>query len=113
MLGYFFGPRIPAQTEAGVEGLEPGNAILSLRFGDLGLHKGLWPVVGKLPDWNPAEWPMFEAVRRDPLKKAKPRLIRYDDNDPSKILSEQVMESDNDLPSDSVAGYRFVEAKRS
>lgn len=113
LLGYFFGPRLASQTEADLSGLEPKDAVLSLRFGDLGLLKGLWPVVGKLPGWNPAKWPMPNAVRRDPLGKTKPILIRYDDNDPSKILSEEVLESDNDLPSDGLAGYGFVEAKLS
>jgi hypothetical protein len=111
LLGYFFGPRLASQAQADLSGLEPGNAILSLRFGDLGLVKGLWPVVGKLPEWNPAEWPMPNAVRRDLLGKAKPILVRYDDHDPSKIVSEEALENDIGLPADGLAGYGFVEAK--
>lgn len=113
LLGYFFGPRLASQVDANVSGLQSRNAILSLRFGDLGLHKGLWPIVGKLPDWNPADWPMPRAVRRDPLGRLKPVLIRYDENDPSKRLSEEVLEDDIDLPADGLAGYSFVEAKLS
>jgi len=64
LLGYFFGPRLVSRKEVALSGLEPENTILRLRSGDLGLLKGLWPVVGKLPDWNPAEW--ADAVRRDP-----------------------------------------------
>lgn len=111
LLGYFFGPRLASLAEADLSGLEPSNAILSLRFGDLGLVKGLWPIMGKLPEWNPAEWPMPSAVRRDLLGNAKPVLVRYDDNDPSKILSEEALEDDNELPTDGLAGYGFVEAK--
>ena len=111
LLGYFFGPRLASRTEVDLSGLEPGNAILRLRFGDLGLFKGLWPVVGDLPDWTPAKWPVPDAVRRDPLGKLKPVLIRYDDGDPSRILSEVTLENDNDLPNDGLAGYGFVEAK--
>jgi len=111
LLGYFFGPRLASQAEADLSGLEPGNAILSLRFGDLGLLKGLWPVVGKLPEWNSTQWPMPHAVRRDPLGKLKPVLVRYDENDPSKRLTEEVLENDIDLPADGLAGYGFVEAK--
>lgn len=111
LLGYFFGPRLATRAEADLSGLEPENAVLSLRFGDLGLLKGLWPVVGKLPDWNSADWPMPDVVRRDPLGKIKPVLIRYDKNDPSKILSEEALENDNGLPADALAGYGFVEAK--
>ena len=111
LLGYFFGPRRASQAEADVSDIEPSKAILSLRFGDLGLVKGLWPVVGRLPDWNPAQWPVPNAVRRDLLGKAKPILVRYDDNDPSKILSEEALENDIDLPAEGLAGHGFVEAK--
>ncbi|WP_294296592.1 immunity 26/phosphotriesterase HocA family protein [uncultured Sphingomonas sp.] len=111
LLGYFFGPRLASQAEADLSGLEPGSAILSLRFGDFGLLKGLWPVVGKLPEWNPAEWPMLKAVRRDPLGKLKPVLVRYDENDPSKRVSEEALKNDIDVPTDGLAGYGFVEAK--
>lgn len=111
LLGYFFGPRFSSQYEADMSGIEFGSAILALRFGDLGLAKGLWPILGKLPEWNPAEWPMPNVVRRDLLGKAKPILVRYDDNDPSKIVSEESIEHDIDLPFDGLAGHGFVEAK--
>ena len=110
LLGYFFGPRLAAQSEAVLSQLEASDAVLSLRFGDLGLFKGIWPIIGKLPSWDPAKWPMPNAVRRDPLGKIKPILIRYDDNDPSEILSEAVLERDNGLPAEGLAGYGFVEA---
>lgn len=111
LLGYFFGPRIASIKEANLSGLEPNNAVLCLRFGDLGLLKGLWPVVGNLLPWNLAEWPMPNAVRRDPLGNAKPVLVSYDDLDPSKVLREEALENDNDLPDTGVAGYAFVEAR--
>jgi len=113
LFGYFFGPRLPSNAKTDISGLEPGNAVLCLRFSDLGLLNGLWPVIGKLPDWNPAKWPMSNAVRRDPLGIRRPVLVRYDDNDPSKILSEEILENDIDLPSDGLAGYAFVETKLS
>jgi hypothetical protein len=113
LFGYFFGPRLLSKAKADLSGLEPGNAVLRLRFGDLGLLNGLWPVVGKLPDWSPAKWPMSNAVRRHPLGIIKPVLVRYDDNDPSRVLSEEILENDIDLPGDSLAGYAFVEAKLS
>ena len=113
LLGYFFGPRLAAQTEASLSGLDKDNAVLSLRFGDLALAKGVWPVIGKLPDWDPAKWPMPDAVRRDPLGRAKPILIRYDNNDPSRVVREEALDNDNGLPADGLAGYGFVEAKLS
>jgi hypothetical protein len=56
---------------------------------------------------------MSDAVRRDPLGMKRPVLVRYDDDDPSKVLSEEPWKSDIDLPSDGLAGYAFVEAKLS
>jgi hypothetical protein len=111
LVGYFFGPRLTLQSKAVVSQLEASDAVLSLRFGDLGLFKGLWPIVGKLPSWDPAKWPMPDAVRRDPLGRIKPILIRYDDHDPSKISSEVLLEHDNGLPAEGLAGYGYVEAK--
>ena len=111
LFGYFFGPRFSLNAMADISGLEPENAVLRLRFGDLGLHNGLWPVIGRLPDWNPAKWPMSNAVRRDPFGIRKPILVRYDDNDPSKVLSEEILENDIDLPNDGLAGYGYVETK--
>jgi Immunity protein 26 len=109
LFGYFFGPRLASMSEVDLSGLAAEKAVL--RFGDLGLFKGLWPVVDQLPDWNPDEWPMSDAVRRDPLGKMKPVLVKYDDSDPSRILSEETLENDNGLPADGLAGYGFVEAK--
>jgi len=37
LLGYFFGPRLASRTEVDLSDVEPGNAVLCLRFGDLGL----------------------------------------------------------------------------
>ena len=113
LFGYFFGPRLASMPEADLLGLEPEKAVLHLRFGDLGLFRGLWPLVGKLPDWNPDEWPISNAVRRDPLGKIKPVLVKYDESDPSRILCEETLENDNGLPTDGLAGYAFVEAKLS
>jgi hypothetical protein len=47
------------------------------------------------------------------LGRIKPVLVRYDDSDPSRILSEVILENDNDLPNDGLSGYGFVEAKLS
>ncbi len=80
-----------------------------LRFGDQRLLKGTWPIIGLLPNWNPAEWPMVDHVRRDPLGLLKPLLVRYDDNDPEKIVSFEKLEHDLDLPTEGFAGSGYVE----
>lgn len=54
---------------------------------------------------------MPDAVRRDPLGKLAPVLVRYDENDPSKRVSEERLKNDVDLPADGLAGYAFVEAR--
>lgn len=111
--GYFFGPRLDASGNAELEGLDPEAAALTLFFGDLGLVKGHWPILGEVSDWDRARWPLRDVVRRDPLGKLKPILVRYDDSDPSKVLSETPIEEDNDLLDDGLAGYGYVEARLS
>lgn len=110
LLGYFFGPRL-ASAEAALTDLSPANAVLRLRFGDLGLVNGEWQVVGRLPIWDRSEWPMPDFVRRDPLGRLKPRLVRYSDEDPSHIDAEFVIDDDAGLATDSMSGYGAVEIK--
>jgi Immunity protein 26 len=113
VLGYFFGPHLASQSASNLSGLEPQNAILKLWFGDLGLLKGLWPVIGRLPDWDPTDWPMPDFVRGDLLRIGQRVLVRYHDSDPSRVLSEEVLESDIDLAPDGLSGYGAVELKLS
>jgi hypothetical protein len=108
LLGYFFGPRL-SSGEAGTSAeLRPSDAVLRVRFGDLGLIRGEWPVLGVLPSWSRSEWPMLQFVRRDPLGKMKPRLVEYSDEDPSRRLTERVVEDDAGLQPDSLSGYGAV-----
>jgi hypothetical protein len=109
LLGYFFGPRIECQSKVEVHDLKADNAILCEYFGDLGLIKSLWPIVGSVYNWDRAKWPMMNTVRRDPLGMLKPVLVRYADDDPSKIIAEEILSNDCDLPNDGLAGYGFVE----
>jgi hypothetical protein len=113
VFGYFFGPRLRGRENAQLEGLEPETAALALFFGDLGLVKGLWPIVGQVYDWDRARWPLRDVVRRDPLGKLTPMLVRYDDSDPGKVLSETPIAIDNDLLDDGLAGHGYVEARLS
>lgn len=108
LLGYFFGPRIESSKSAVLDGLDPANAVLRLRFGDLGLINGKWAIIGKVSNWNPAEWPMPEFVRRDPLSK-KAWVVRYADSDPRQVVSERPTDFDSRLPEDPLAGYGAAE----
>ncbi len=40
LFGYFFGPRIDSVGKIALEDLVPGNEVLRVRFGDLGLIEG-------------------------------------------------------------------------
>jgi hypothetical protein len=108
LLGYFFGPRLASTIEAALDDLDPANAILHVRFGDLGLINGEWPVVGKVPNWDRSKWLMPDFVRRDDLSK-KAWLVRYADDDPNRIVGEYPTDFDSSLERDSLSGYGAVE----
>jgi hypothetical protein len=111
LLGYFFGPKLPSERDATFEGLQPEAAVLRVRFGDLGLVKGHWPILGSVPNWNRAAWQMPSFVRRDPLGKLKPRLVQYSDDDPNREIGEQVIDDDAGLQRDALSGYAAVSIK--
>lgn len=108
LLGYFFGPKMDAPGFGDREP-RPTDALLYLRFGDLGLIKGEWPIVGKVEHWNRFDWPMPEFVR-DPLSGRAWR-VHYADDDPSLIEYEYPTPSDDDGPANSLSGYVAVEIK--
>jgi hypothetical protein len=109
LLGYFFGPRLSSSTAVKVEDLNPSHALLKVRFGDLGLINGMWPIVGTMPRWKRADWPMPPFVRRDPLKKRKPFIVRYSDADPCRIEMERPIDHGAEMTSDSMYGYGALE----
>jgi len=111
LLGYFFGPQLPTTEISDLGNLAPSKAILRLRFGDLGLINGEWPIEGRVPEWNRSEWPMPAFVRKDPLGKKKPIIVHYSDIDPSRVESEHPTNDDCELAPDSMSGYGSVEIK--
>jgi hypothetical protein len=111
LLGYFFGPRLESAPSAVPADLDPANAILRVRFGDLGLINGEWPIVGHVPKWNRTQWPMPDFVRRDPLGKMKARIVRYSDDDPNRIEEEHTVDDGLGLEADSLHGYGAIEIR--
>jgi hypothetical protein len=109
LLGYFFGPRLATPADVSVEDLDPGRAVLRVIVGDLGLLNGEWTVCGQVPFWDRSKWPMPAFVRRDPLGRKKPRLVRYADEDPMRIEAEHVINDDPGLPPDAAYGYGALE----
>ncbi|MFO0840715.1 MAG: Imm26 family immunity protein [Phycisphaerae bacterium] len=108
LLGYFFGPRLATVDAAILTDLDPQNSVLRITFGDLGLIRREWPILGVLPNWNRSAWPMPDVVRRDPLGRLKPVLVRYSDDDPNRIEMERVIDNDIGLAPDSMYGYGAV-----
>jgi hypothetical protein len=83
VFGYFFGRRYdepPALAEVGE--LDPIDNVWVPIFGDLGLTRGTWPVVGPLPGWQRAEWPMPAFGRHEELTGRYLR-VEYGDDDPN------------------------------
>ncbi|MEV1062943.1 immunity 26/phosphotriesterase HocA family protein [Streptomyces sp. NPDC050263] len=107
VLGYFFGPRlesveIPPQACA----LEANSAIRVCRFGDLGLIRGKWPVVGRVESWTPAQWRVPDFCRNGEIR------VVYD-GDSLAVSSEERLDSRECLllPKDGLEGAGFVEIK--
>ncbi len=85
-LGYFFGPRYhEVPTTADVAALDPSDAILVGRFGDLQLIRGEWPIIGRAANWDRTQWPMPVFFRQPPLTGVD-FLVYYDDDDPSERI---------------------------
>jgi hypothetical protein len=108
LLGYFFGPKLTSTLGIELNDLDPSKTILCVRFGDLGLISGEWPVVGSVPSWGRSKWPMPDFLRRDDLSK-KAWLVRYCDDDPNLIDVEHPTDFDSKIPRDSLVGYGAVE----
>ncbi len=94
-----------------MDDLDPRNAILRVKFGDLGLIEGEWTLHGKVPNWDRTEWSMPDFVMRDPLGFKKPVLVRYSDTDPSHIEARYPIEDDRGMPIASMSGSGSVEIK--
>lgn len=89
ILGYFFGPRresVPTVSE--ISGLFPDDAIRILRFGDLALIEGKWPVIDHCVPWDRSNWPMPPFVRIDDIS-GKLWKVYYSDTDPNRALKEE------------------------
>jgi Immunity protein 26 len=111
LLGYFFGPRLAPSDAIRTDDLHPGQAILCVRFGDLGLINGEWTLHGKVPHWNRSEWPMPEFVRLDPTGNRKPMLVRYSDLSPLHIEAEYPIDDDRGLARNLLFGYGAIEIR--
>lgn len=78
--GYFFGPVLNEPGAVKFDDLAPSDSILRVRFMDLDLRMGKWPVVGTISEWDRSKWTMPDCVIRDGLTKRAWRA-RYSDMD--------------------------------
>lgn len=87
-IGYFFASLSdkPPLLEA-VKVLGPQQAARVLRFGDLGLIGGTWPVLGWDPEWRREKWPSPPFVRKDEIFQVA-FLVRYSDVNAGEVVSE-------------------------
>ncbi|MDC6180490.1 hypothetical protein C2I33_21285 [Ralstonia solanacearum] len=109
VVGYFFKGIVDNVADYSVLDLVADRATKVLRFGDLALLEGNWPIVSRLKDWHSEEWPMPKFIREDPFTK-RVWLISYKDDDPGVELSEeQFLGEPANHPRAGVAGAGFVE----
>lgn len=110
VFGYFFGPRrdcVPRLDE--VVMLEPSDALWLGMFGDLGLIKREWPIIGQSSVWRRESWPLPPFVRVDDMSDEAIMVLYSDDS------LEPVRERKCDpalareYPEDSLFGYGAVE----
>jgi hypothetical protein len=111
LLGYFFSDvydQLP--TLDTLCHLKPRDAQVVIRFGDMGLKNGEWPIVGKCVNWSSKDWAMPSFVREEPLTGRRYEVL-YDPNDPAQRLSEQELKVDErkDLGRDSLYGHSAVQ----
>lgn len=109
VLGYFFGPKYDSQSVAtSVTNLNPRDALKVLRFSDLSLRSGDWPVIGVLHNWTRTDWPVPNFVRRDELSKRAWRVTYADDNI-CHVIDESPERFDSGLERDAAFGAGAVE----
>lgn len=106
-LGYFFGPRVESlEDPPQARTFEANSAIKVCRFGDLGLIRGKWPVLGRMESWDPTQWNVPDFCRDGDIR------VVYD-GDSLAVIREERLDSREcqPLPQDGLEGAGFVEIK--
>lgn len=108
VLGYFFGPpRTQVPTQEDTQGLWADDAKLIAMFGDLGLLRGEWPIVGPSADWERGCWPV-PAFARTNLMGQSCRVV-YDDGLQRVGETPARPEALRGLPEDAACGYVSIQ----
>ncbi len=110
VIGYLFNLRsddVPTLDD--VSSFRSAEAIRVMRFGDLGLIKGQWPILGRLETWQPDDWPIPDFGRREPTGRAF-RVVYSAEDLRGPVREEPITEDDCDkLPRDALSGAGAVE----
>jgi hypothetical protein len=109
-IGYFFDAKFSAVPSlADVAGLDRGDVLRVVRFGDLGILRRQWVVIGRRSDWSSRRWPIPDFCRRDITGRAFRAVYSADD---LRGPAREVPVSDakcNQLPRDALSGHGAVE----
>jgi hypothetical protein len=113
VFGYFFGPRrstVPTLKE--VSGATPKDAVLLRLFGDLGLIRGEWPILGTDPTWTHERWPMPGLLHRDDVT-GKMSLRYYDEEKLGLFVREEPCDRAlaDSAPRDGLSGQGALEVR--
>ena len=87
ILVYLFGPKreaVPSLSE--VAGLDPSAAVKVAQTLDQHLLDGIWPILGRSPQWQRESWPI-PLFRRSPPFLNHEYTVRHSDVDPNCIIS--------------------------
>ena len=108
--GYFFGPRIDCRASVDTGRLQPDEAVLVGKFGDLELLRGNWTEAGSIEPWEPSMWPMLPLARIDE-GAGKAWLSTYDENFKCTREEEISIEDAARYPYDRLMGSGSVEIR--
>lgn len=114
LFGYFFDihyKHLPSMKET--ERLTPSNAVLEARFGDLGIKRGEWIILGDMTDWNRESWPLPKFFSFGSGVAGDVLVITYNERDLVTVDRSQrasVGDTVLYLP-DSMMGYGAIEIR--
>lgn len=111
-VGFFFGPRLESLAEATIdEGLQPERTVLIARFGDLGLLKGAWVVIGHIGQWDRERWRVPGFLHLD--EGGDQGFVRYYDDSLAFVKEDRVVLSaiSPNVPRDGLLGYGAAEIR--
>lgn len=110
VFGYFFGPKRALIPELGeVANLRAEDAVWLGRFGDLGLRRAEWQIIGHTTDWRRESWPLPPFIRIDPISAGKAVKATYSDT--LDVVSEVACDPAlaTSYPEDTLSGSGAVE----